>query len=302
MSGSGRDDLRWKVSHGDAPYDREESVRLERACEAFRRHAECPGSGRRYRILDVGCGIGPLRRWLPAERFEIVGLDRLADAVAIAREHYDECKVADLERDWPVEPASFDGVHAGAFLEHVADWHGPLNQANRALRQEGLIVASVPNLRYWKEIRRLIRGGQPHWLKDVQHLHAYTPRFLCELISLHGFKVVDLQADRVNLPLLKWCDRWLARRLAGIGSVLIVSARLQRRVRIEDEALKASFPNHRPVALRSIEVLPRPPEDAAGPEANPAAARQPGASDVRPARRRPREEDPVGGPRGRDGK
>ena len=79
---------------------------------------------------------------------------------AIAARNYDKCEVADIEEPWPVEPASFDGLHAGAILEHVVNWHAPLNSANRALRDDGLIVVSVPNLRYWKEVRKLIVGKQ----------------------------------------------------------------------------------------------------------------------------------------------
>ena len=242
--------------HGQEPYDRQEVIRLERAGEILRRHAEVLRVDRRYRILDVGCGVGPLRQWLDAGHFEIVGLEISQEGAAIAARNYDKCEVADIEEPWPVEPASFDGLHAGAILEHVVNWHAPLNYANRALRDDGLIVVSVPNLRYWKEVRKLIVGKQPHWMRDVAHLHAYTPLFLHNLVTLHGFEVVDLQADRVNLPLLKWCDKRIARWLPGIGSVLILTAALRRRVRVEADGLKSLFPNHKPVGLRSIEIPP----------------------------------------------
>jgi hypothetical protein len=86
------------------------------------------------------------------------------------------------------------------------------------------------------------------------HLHAYTPRFLRRLVRLHGFEIGGLEADRVNLPLLGWADRQLRRRLAGIGSVLILWAHLARRVRVEDASRQAEFPGSRAVGLRSIEV------------------------------------------------
>jgi SAM-dependent methyltransferase len=246
-----------KAWHAEKPYDRKEIIRLVKACELIRRHCEDLWAGRRYDLLDVGCGVGPMREWLPAERFNITGLEISETAAAAARENYDACEVADVEATWPVEPAGFDGIHAGAILEHVADWHAPLNHANTALRDGGLLVVAVPNLRYWKEIRRLIRGRQPHWLTDVQHLHGYTPKFLTTLVSLHGFEVFSLEADRVNLPLLPNRSRWVTRRFAGIGSVLILAGRLTRRVRVEDDSRADEFPNHKPVALRSIEIMPR---------------------------------------------
>jgi SAM-dependent methyltransferase len=140
-------------------------------------------------------------------------------------------------------------------MEHVMDWHAPLNQANRVLRTGGLIVISVPNLRYWKEIRRLIRGRQPHWLRSMGHVHGYTPRFLRELVTIHGFEVDRLEADRVNLPLMPRRNLWLERHFACIGSVLILTGRLARRVRVEDRALAGRFARTEPLALRSVEVL-----------------------------------------------
>ncbi len=243
--------------HADIPYDEKEVVRLIKACELIRRHADELEPPRRYNLLDVGCGVGPLRKWLPENEFNITGLELSEAAAVVARKNYDACEVADVETPWPVEPESFDGVHAGAIMEHVLDWHAPLNHANTALRDGGLIVVAVPNLRYWKEIRRLIRGRQPHWLTDMQHLHGYTPKFLKTLVSLHGFEVIGFEADRVNLPLMPRRNRWIERRFARIGSVLILSARLIRRVRVEDDSRTEQFDNHKPVAMRSIEIMPR---------------------------------------------
>lgn len=239
--------------HGDKPYDAKETIRLRRACELLRELLPAT-PGRRRDVLDVGCGIGPLRPFLPAEEFRIVGLEISAQAAELARQNYDACEVCDAEQPWPIEPASVDGVHAGAVMEHVLDWHAPLNHANRVLRDDGLIVIAVPNLRYWKEIRRLIRGRQPHWLRCMKHVHAYTPTFLKELVGIHGFAPVAVEADRVNLPLLPRKSRWVRRRFAGWGSVLILAARLVRRVRVEDRDRAADFPNHKPVACRSIEI------------------------------------------------
>jgi len=239
--------------HGDKPYNEKETVRLSRVCELLGELLPAT-PGRRTDVLDVGCGVGPLRPFLPAEEYRIVGLEISAQAAKIARGNYDACEVCDAEQPWPVEPESFDAVHAGAVMEHVLDWHAPLNHANGALRDGGLIVIAVPNLRYWKEIRRLIHGRQPHWLQCMKHVHAYTPAFLKELVSIHGFEPIAIEADRVNLPLLGRKSRWVCRRLAGWGSVLILAARLTRRVRVEDRDRAADLPNHKPVACRSIEV------------------------------------------------
>jgi SAM-dependent methyltransferase len=240
----------WRADHG---YDDRELVRLGKACRAIRSYAR-HGAARRCDVLDVGCGVGPLRQFLAREDFRIVGMDLSPELVAVAGQNYDEGLVADATGRWPFDDASFDAVNLGALMEHVPDWHAPLNQANRVLREGGLLVISVPNLRYWKEIRRLLQARQPHWLMDMQHVHAYTPRFLRDLVVLHGFEVLSLEADRLNIPLPGGKSDWLCRRLAGWGSVMILSARLGRRTRVEDCSRTEQFPRYKPVALRSIEV------------------------------------------------
>lgn len=239
---------------GEYAYNDVETIRLAAACDMVRQDAERLGCAERYELLDVGCGIGPLRQWLPAERFCISGLELSPEAIAIARRRYDDCRMLDVEGGWPVKDRSVDAVHAGAVLEHLMDWHTPLNEANRVLRDDGLLVLSVPNLRYWKEIRKLICNKQPHWLRQMGHLHGFSPSFLRQLIELHGFTVIDVQADRINLPLMPRRSRLGCRLLAGWGAVLIVTARLSRRALVVDRAMAHVYPEHAPRSLRAIEV------------------------------------------------
>ncbi len=238
-----------------AEYSPAEEIRLKRACELAEAHRKTLPPQGRYRLLDVGCGVGPLRKWLPAETCELVGLEFSEAAAAVCRKNYDACLIGDVESTWPVEDGSFQAVHAGAVIEHVMDWHAPLNQANRVLAENGLLIVSTPNLRYWKEIRRLILGRQPHWLKEMAHVHGYTPKFLTTLLEVHGFAVETFEADRIRLPLLPRTSRVGAKRLARWGSVMIIAARLKRRCRVEDRARRSQFPHHKDAPLRSIEIF-----------------------------------------------
>jgi 2-polyprenyl-3-methyl-5-hydroxy-6-metoxy-1,4-benzoquinol methylase len=236
-------------------YSSDEALRLIKACDMIRREAESTATGQPWNVLDVGCGVGPLREWLPASGFRIHGIELSEEAARIARGRYDSCHVGDIGDDWPQAAASMDAVHAGAILEHVIDWHTPLNHANRVLRDGGLLVVSVPNLRYWKEVLRLVRGRLPLWMNLMSHLHAYTPQFLGNLLTIHGFQVLEIEADRLGIRWLPRQWRRPTRWFAGIGSTIIVAARLTRRVRVEDQKEAPHHPHHRPVGLRSIEVV-----------------------------------------------
>ncbi len=248
-----RDAIYEKAWHGEKPYDEREQVRLIKACRLVEEHRRMLGAGGRYELLDIGCGVGPLRQWLGQE-IRITGLELSEEAAAIARKNYDHCVCGDVEKPWPLPPASFDGAHAGAIMEHVIDWHAPLNHANTALKDGGLLVITTPNLRYWKELKRVLRGKQPHWLSEMGHVHGYTPSFLRRLVEIHGFEFVSLEADRVNLPLLPRGWQWPCRVFAGIGSVMILAARLARRTRVEDISRAHQFPGCKEVGLRAVEV------------------------------------------------
>ena len=105
--------------HAEDGYDEGERVRLSRACEFIQTHApHATCDDRQCAVLDIGCGVGPLREWLGSDRFNITGMEISPEAAAEARNRYDACLVADIETAWPVEAETFDAVHAGAKHTH----------------------------------------------------------------------------------------------------------------------------------------------------------------------------------------
>ncbi|MBA3429905.1 MAG: class I SAM-dependent methyltransferase [Actinobacteria bacterium] len=87
------------------------------------------------RILDVGCGRKPYRRWFTAAN-EYVGLDITADSDA-------DIVVVPGER-WPLEDASFDAVFSTQVLEHVRDFDNVRSEIGRVLKPRGRAVVSLP--------------------------------------------------------------------------------------------------------------------------------------------------------------
>jgi SAM-dependent methyltransferase len=87
------------------------------------------------RVLDVGCGTQPYRRWLP-EGAEYVGLD------VAPGPHVDV--VAERGKSWPLPDASFDVVLCTQVLEHVDDLELAVREIDRVLKPGGVVVVSVP--------------------------------------------------------------------------------------------------------------------------------------------------------------
>jgi SAM-dependent methyltransferase len=111
-------------------------------------------SGRR--ILDAGCGSGPLAAELVARGADVSGLDGSPAMVELARRRLGEVvplTVHDLAEPLPYEDESFDDVVASLVLHYLRDWEGPLAEIRRVLKPGGRLVASInhPFVRQFNE-------------------------------------------------------------------------------------------------------------------------------------------------------
>ncbi len=101
-------------------------------------------SGRR--ILDAGCGSGPLSAALRDKGAMVTGFDVSAAMVDLARQRLGEdadLHVADLSAPLPFADARFDDVVASLVLHYLEDWSGPLAELRRVLKPGGRLLLSV---------------------------------------------------------------------------------------------------------------------------------------------------------------
>lgn len=127
-------------------YDEENSGSLLNA------HYERPavlrllGDVRGRRILDAGCGSGPLAAELVARGAEVTGFDSSRAMIGLARRRLGESvplTVHDLAEPLPYEDGTFDDVAASLVLHYLEDWEAPLAEIRRVLKPGGRLVASV---------------------------------------------------------------------------------------------------------------------------------------------------------------
>lgn len=98
------------------------------------------------RVLDAGCGSGPILADLIAAGADAVGFDGSPAMVAIARERLGprvDIRVADLAAPLPYADDSFDDVVCSLALHYLQDWSGPLAEFRRVLRPGGRLIVSV---------------------------------------------------------------------------------------------------------------------------------------------------------------
>jgi ubiquinone/menaquinone biosynthesis C-methylase UbiE len=98
------------------------------------------------RVLDAGCGAGPLMAALRERGADVTGFDVSAGMVELARRKLGQdadLHVADLAAPLPFPDASFDDVVASLVLHYLEDWSGPLAELRRVLRPGGRLVVAV---------------------------------------------------------------------------------------------------------------------------------------------------------------
>jgi ubiquinone/menaquinone biosynthesis C-methylase UbiE len=98
------------------------------------------------RILDAGCGSGPIAAALRDRGAAVTGFDRSAKMLELARRRLGtdaDLRVADLGRPLPYPDGAFDDVIVSLVLHYLEDWTAPLAELRRVLRPGGRLILAV---------------------------------------------------------------------------------------------------------------------------------------------------------------
>jgi 2-polyprenyl-3-methyl-5-hydroxy-6-metoxy-1,4-benzoquinol methylase len=152
-------------------------------------------NGRRF--LDVGCGGGALARALKSSgAAHVAGVEHHPEAIARARAHVDflvEGSVLEAPLEFTL--GEFDYILFADVLEHVADPNAALRRCLPYLSPGGRVIVSVPNIRFYLVLLRLIFDRWSYTdagVRDRTHLRIFTKRSLIELLSSEGLAIERL--------------------------------------------------------------------------------------------------------------
>ncbi|WP_406214167.1 class I SAM-dependent methyltransferase [Streptomyces decoyicus] len=98
------------------------------------------------RILDAGCGSGPLSAALRDRGADVTGIDASAGMLSLARRRLGDdaaLHVADLSDPLPFADGAFDDVVSSLVLHYLEDWGPTLAEIRRVLKPGGRLIASV---------------------------------------------------------------------------------------------------------------------------------------------------------------
>jgi SAM-dependent methyltransferase len=108
------------------------------------------------RILDAGCGAGPVSAALRERGAEVRGFDASAKMVELARQRLGasaDLRVGDLSRPLPYPDAEFDDAVVSLVLHYLKDWSAPLAELRRVLKPGGRLILAVNHPIIFKLLR-----------------------------------------------------------------------------------------------------------------------------------------------------
>lgn len=125
------------------------------------------------RILDAGCGAGPLAAALRDRGAHVTGIDASAGMLALARRRLGgeaDLRLADLGDPLPFADGAFDDVVASLVLHYLRDWAPTLAEMRRVLRPGGRLIASV----HHPFVDYMLQEPRPEYSATTSYDDAFT--------------------------------------------------------------------------------------------------------------------------------
>ena len=152
-----------------------------------------------HRILEVGCSSGLFAAQLKERAgAEVWGIEFDHESAERAREKIDKVFVGDifqLSADLP--EAYFDCIVLNDVLEHLVDPFAVLLRLKGKLAENGIIVCSIPNIRFFHTLKKFVLDKQWKYedagIMDKTHLRFFTKKSIIDMFNTLGYTILKLE-------------------------------------------------------------------------------------------------------------
>ena len=154
------------------------------------------------RILEVGCGDGSFFHYIKDKFRRLYGTEIAKEAAGTAKKQGITLSLTDLNLSLPYKDNTFDAVSCTEVIEHLLDPYLLLSEIYRVLQPNGQLVLTTPNIRYFRNLYKLIfKGIFPHTTADTfvwggGHLHHFTRKDINTLLNKTGFKKIAFSINQ----------------------------------------------------------------------------------------------------------
>lgn len=147
------------------------------------------------RVLELGCGEGVFSATLKKRRdAEVWGIEYNEKAAQRASTHLDHVLAGDAnERIAELPDNYFDAIVCNDVLEHLVNPLATLMQLRSKLKPQGVVVASIPNIRYLPALGKVVfRRDFPQedfGIFDRTHLRFFTRSSIVRMFETAGYSM-----------------------------------------------------------------------------------------------------------------
>jgi 2-polyprenyl-3-methyl-5-hydroxy-6-metoxy-1,4-benzoquinol methylase len=148
-------------------------------------------------ILEVGCAEGNFSFSLKRDRgnIEAWGVEYDASAAKKAESKLDRVFTGPIETHIDQLPDNyFDAIIFNDVLEHLVDPYNVLDRLRNKLKDKGVAISSIPNIRYFRVLFDLI--WRKNWrytdsgIMDRTHIRFFTIKSIREMYEDQNYKVI----------------------------------------------------------------------------------------------------------------
>jgi len=159
--------------------------------------------GEGNRILDIGCGEGHTGWTLKksGKAKEVVGIELIEGPAQIAESRLDKVIQGNVEdMTLPFQSEYFDYIILADVVEHLIDPWRVIKELSRFLSRKGFLIASIPNIGYWRVLKDLILFDKWEYQKegilDRTHLRFFTKKSMMAMMKEAGLEVEVIKDRR----------------------------------------------------------------------------------------------------------
>ena len=155
------------------------------------------------RVLEIGCGKGNTLSYLKDNGYcdWTCGVDLFSDAIESAKEKADEVYQGNIEdMILPIQEGSIDVILCLDVLEHLVNPQKVIAYLHTLLAPEGLIIASIPNVKHYTASLSLVILGKWEYqelgILDNTHLRFFVKDTAIKLMTSSGLKLEQVKTRK----------------------------------------------------------------------------------------------------------
>ncbi|MBC3759550.1 class I SAM-dependent methyltransferase [Hyunsoonleella sp. SJ7] len=147
-------------------------------------------------LLDVGCGEGTFASYIKEKHSpETWGIELMPEHGEKAKKILDKVFIGECESFIEELPNDyFDVIYFNDVLEHLVDPYWVLEKIKDKLSENGVIISSIPNMRYHSALKKLVLNKtweyEEHGIMDKTHLRFFTGKSIANMYKNLGYKIV----------------------------------------------------------------------------------------------------------------